>query len=59
MWQWILLVLSPFLLLAIIEETVHFAINRTINAKVKKERKQVLWFDKLKALFRFKKSASQ
>ncbi|WP_154669806.1 hypothetical protein [Bacillus niameyensis] len=39
MWKWILLIMSPLLILAIFEETSNFIVRRITRQKVSKKKK--------------------
>ncbi|KON87639.1 hypothetical protein AF332_12905 [Sporosarcina globispora] len=59
MWFWILVISIPIIILAILEETIQFLVNRKVFGK---SDKPILIKDKLNHLknkFRYKKSHSQ
>ncbi|MEI5906805.1 hypothetical protein WAK64_07000 [Bacillus spongiae] len=63
MWQWIILILSPFLLFILIEEAINIIVNKLINPSPSKDRKRWQWIllrlSKVKKKLAFKKSVDK
>ncbi|MFE8702018.1 hypothetical protein ACFYKX_15585 [Cytobacillus sp. FJAT-54145] len=47
MWQWILIILAPFIVLALVEETVQGSVHRYVNGPSKLELKMKVYAKKL------------
>ncbi|MBT2689312.1 hypothetical protein J7I93_14055 [Bacillus sp. ISL-47] len=59
MWFWILIISIPIIILAILEETIQFIVNRKIFGKSEKQFKLKENFRHVKNKFVHKKSPSQ
>lgn len=59
MWFWILVIFIPIIILAILEETIQFAVNRKVFGKSGKPVLIKQKLHQLKNKFKYKKSHSQ